>query len=315
MTIGEQKVNIKGNRKAGPVRAGRPPAAASDTMPAMPRTAVAVFQSFRKPVLDLWPYFSRPELLERWLGTADFELEVGGELQASLWNGDLVRGRVLALAPPSRLGLAWRGEGPDTERDVRIEVERQGPACRVRVEQEDPGSDAERAHASAWWAGALGALRVAADGGDGREWGDGLPVVLRAPLGRAASDVWPLLSTARGLEKWLAGAERFEPEPGGSFRFVSRFQGHEVVEEGRIEAVESERLIALSWEWTGRGWEAPTQVELRLEPDPSGAALLIRHSGFGALAPSTRLEARRNYAAAWRDVMQDLKRLLAPGPS
>ena len=79
--------------------------------------------------------------------------------------------------------------------------------------------------------------------------------------------------------------------------------------------IEPERLVALSWEWMGQGWQATTRVELRLEPGASGAALVIRHAGFEALEPDQRLAARVNYAAAWRDVMHDLKRLVAPGPS
>lgn len=283
---------------------------------AMPPTDVVVLRAFRDPVLSLWPYLTRPELIERWLGPGEIELEPGGELQATLWSGDLVRGEVLALAPPNALDLAWSAEGPDSESRVRLRLEHAGPGCRIRVEQADPGSEVERAHACAWWGGALDALHAASTGSDrAREWGDSLPIVLRAPLARAAADVWPLLSTAAGLEKWLAGAHRFEAEPGGAFRFVSRFQGNEVVEEGRVEAIEPERLVSLSWEWIGQGWEAPTKVELRLEPDATGAALVIRHSGFEALGPETRLPARRNYAAAWRDVMQDLKRLVAPRPT
>lgn len=282
----------------------------------MPPTDVAVFRSFRDPVLAVWPYWSRPELLDRWLGTTDVELEAGGSFQATLWNGDVVRATILSAAPPSRLDLAWRGEGPDAALTVRVRLEHQGPGCRVAVEEEDPGSDLERAHACAWWRAALDALRAAVDGiSDAHRWGDRLPIVLRAPLAREASDIWPLLSTASGLAKWLASAERFDPAPGGAFRFVSRFKGTEIVEEGRVEALEPERLIALSWEWMGQGWQAPTRVELRLEPDPTGTALVIHHSGFEALEPEQRLAARVNYAAAWRDVMDDLKRLVAPGPT
>ena len=281
----------------------------------MPPTEIAVLRSFRDPVLALWPYFSRPDLMERWLGQAEVELVPGGDFHAALWNGDVVRGQVLAFAPPNRLQLAWHAEGPDSNSRVMILLEHAGPGSRVRIEQDDPGNEIERAHGCAWWRAALEALHAAVGGADAREWGDALPIVLRAPLARSATDVWPLLSTAAGLEKWLAGAPRFEAEPGGAFRFVSRFQGSEVVEEGRIESIEPERLVALSWEWTGQGWEAPTRVELRLEPDATGSALLVRHSGFEALVPERRLAARRNYAAAWRDVMQDLKRLVAPGPA
>lgn len=282
----------------------------------MPPTDVAVHRSFRDPVLAVWPYWSRPELLERWLGTADLELEAGGVFQASLWNGDQVRASVIATAPPNRLDLAWRGEGPDAETTVRIRLEHEGPGCRVAIEQADPGSDAERSQACGWWSAALDALRAAVNGGsDAHRWGDALPIVLRTPLAREAADIWPLLSTAPGLEKWLATSERFDPSLGGAFRFVSKFKGTEIVEEGRVEAVDPERLVALSWEWMGQGWQAPTRVELRLEPDPSGTALVIRHMGFEGLAPEQRLAARLNYTAGWRDVMQDLKRLVAPGPT
>lgn len=284
-------------------------------MPAMPPTDMAVFRSFRDPVLTVWPYLSRPELLERWLGPAEIHLALDGEFHASLWNGDRVRGRVLTVAPPSRLELAWRAAGADAERRVTMTLEHQGPGCRIRVEQEDPGSDVERAHFFVWWREALDALRGAVDGCDAHHWGDTLPIVVRAPLAREADDIWPLLSTSNGLEKWLAGAQRFDGVPGGSFRFVSRYQGREVIEEGRIEAIEPAHLVALSWEWVGQGWPVPTCVELRLEPDPSGAALLVRHSGFEALEPLPRLAARTNYAAAWRDVTEDLRRLVAPGPT
>jgi uncharacterized protein YndB with AHSA1/START domain len=279
-------------------------------------TSVAVYRSFPDPVPALWPRLSRPELLERWLGPAEIEIAVGGDMQATLWNGDVVKGSVTAVAPPNCLDLSWRGLGPDTETFVRIRLEHAGPGSRIRVEQDDPGSESERAYAQVWWREALEALASSMENGrDAHEWGDTLPIVLRAPLARTSADVWPLLSTAEGLEKWLAGAERFEPAPGGAFRFLSRFQGTEVIEEGQVVAIEPERRVALDWEWTGQGWDALTRVELRLEPDAAGAALVLSHSGFEALAPEKRLAARRNYAAAWRDVLFDLRRLVAPRPA
>jgi uncharacterized protein YndB with AHSA1/START domain len=275
--------------------------------------ALAVYRSFRDPVLAVWPHLSRPELLERWLGATDIEVAVGGEVKAVLWNGDSVTGEVLAVAPPSGLELTWRAQGPDTQTRVRIRLEHMGPGCRVRVEQDDPASDVEREHGRRWWREALEALRTSVvENRDAHQWGSGVPIVLRAPLGRTAADVWPLLSTGQGLEKWLAGADRFDATVGGSFRFSSRFKGTEVIEEGRIAALEQERLVALDWEWMGQGWDAPTRVELHLATHDSGAALVLAHLGFDALEPETRLEARRNYASAWRDVLQDLKRLVAP---
>ncbi len=278
-----------------------------------PMPALAVYRSFRDPVLAVWPHLTRPELLERWLGASEMEVAVGGEFSSTLWNGDRIAGEVLTVAPPSCLEVAWRAPGPDTETRVQIRLEHMGPGCRVRVEQDDPATDVEREHARRWWQEALEALRISVvENRDAHQWGSGVPIVLRVPLGRTAADVWPLLSTAQGLEKWLAGADRFDATVGGSFRFTSRFKGTEVIEEGRIVALDGERLVALDWEWMGQGWDAPTRVELHLAPHDSGVALVLAHRGFDALEPETRLEARRNYASAWRDVLQDLKRLVAP---
>ena len=277
---------------------------------------VTVFRSLRVPVLSVWPYLTHSDRIERWLGPAEIEVTASGELAADLWNGDLVRARIASLAPPNSLELAWRSNGFETQSRVRLRLEHSGPGSRVRLTHECLMSPVERDHAAAWWMEALGALRASIhEERDASAWGDMLPIVLRVPLGRTIEDVWPLISTGRGLEKWLARAERFDAEPGGVFRFASRYRGVEVIEEGHVESIEPGRLVALSWEWTGQGWDDVTRLELHLEQDEGGAALLLRHSGFERLAPEVRLAARRNYAAAWSEVLRDLRRLVAPGPA
>lgn len=282
----------------------------------MPPTSIALFRSLQQPTLAVWPFLSRPERMNAWLGSADIELAIGGEFTAALWNGDTVRGRVLKAAPPSKLELSWRRHpgGPDTR--ARLRLEGDGPGSRLNVSHEGLLSEAERAFQRAWWREALAALHDAADGGrDAHVWGATLPIVLRATFGRSVADVWPLLSTAEGVEKWIAHAERFEATPGGAFRFTSRYQGRDVVEEGRILEMDPGRRIALAWEWVGEGWEAPTRVEFFLEPEGNATALVVQHSGFEALSEERRLAGRRNYVAAWREVLADLKRLIAPVPA
>lgn len=279
----------------------------------MPPTSIALFRSLKPTVPVVWPYVSRPELLARWLGNVDLELTIGGEFSASFANGDAARGRVLTVAPPNKLDFTWRTHGFGPETRVRLRLEHDGAGARLNVSHEGLLSEAERKQARAWWKEALGALRATLhDGRDAHEWGAGVAIVLRVPLARTAADVWPLLSTADGIGKWVARADQFDAVPGGLFRFTSRYQGREVIEEGRIEAVEPERLIALSWEWAGEGWGAPTRLEFALEPDPQVAALVLTHSGFDGIAEEKRLAARRNYAAAWPEVAEDLRRLVAP---
>jgi uncharacterized protein YndB with AHSA1/START domain len=261
----------------------------------------------------VWLHLTRPELLARWAGTADLELRPDGDTRVDLWNGDGAVGRVLAVAPPVRLEIAWRPFGIGPESHVILRLEGDGPGSRLTVTHDGLHTEAERRHSRQAWKEALLALRHSIhENVDAHEWGDSVPVTLRVALPRAASDIWPLISTAAGLAKWVAQVDRFDGEVGGTFRFTSRYQGRDIVEEGRIDEIVPESRVLLAWEWTGEGWGATTRLELALEPEAAGTSLLINHSGFDRIDPTRRLKARRNYAAAWSEVASDLKRLVAP---
>ena len=276
-------------------------------------STISIFRSFRAPLGEAWRHLSRPELLSRWLGTTDIELTPEGTLAIELWNGDKISGTVQSLAPPIRLELQWRPSTLQPESVVTFLLEGDGPGSRLTVRQEGLPTEAEQGAARQMWKDALGALRTTLqEGTDAHEWGSELPVAARATIPRSPSDVWPLLATGAGIEKWVAHVERFEAEPGGAFRLTSRFHGHEIVEEGRVEEIAPESRIALSWEWMGQNWGGSTRVEFSLEPVGGGSSLLIFHSGFDRVAPEARAAARKNYAAAWPEVLAYLKRLVAP---
>lgn len=283
--------------------------------PQRPPDAARCHRGLRPPVSEVWRYLSRPELLRRWLGEADLELTIGGDFALHAWNGDIVRGHVLQSNPPSALALTWKPQGTGTESRVAIRLQGDGPGTRITVRHEGLSSEPERRQARRLWREVLGALRTALhEDRDAHEWGASLPIAVRAPLARSAADIWPLLSTAQGIEKWLAHVERFDGVPGGLFRFTSRHHGRQVVEEGTIELIAPESRVVLAWEWVGAEWGARTKVELSLEPDPSGSALLLLHSGFDKIAPEKAAIARREFAAAWPKVVADLRRFVAPLP-
>jgi uncharacterized protein YndB with AHSA1/START domain len=276
-------------------------------------TTISVFRSFRSPLPDVWIYITRPEHLARWLGRAELELLHDGEFRLETWNGDGATGRVIAVAAPVRLELAWRPSALSPESHVILRLEGDGPGSRLTVTHDGLKSEAERRAVRQMWKEALGALRsLLHDGTDGHEWGAAIPVTARAAIARPAPELWPLISTGPGIEKWVAHVEQFEGEPGGAFRLTSKFHGREIVEEGKIEEITPETRLALTWEWLGEGWGAPTRVEFSIETDPQGASVLIVHSGFERVAPERRLDARKNYVAAWPEVLGDLKRLVSP---
>ena len=279
----------------------------------MNASPVSIFRSFQKPILEAWAHLTRPELLALWLGRTELDLTTGAEFTIEHSNGDATRGHVLEAVPPIRLDLSCRSTPISPERRVTIVLEGDGPGSRATVLCHDLRGEAERQRERQFWVEALGALRtVLHEARDASVWGEGLPILARAALPRTSADLWPLIATGPGLDKWVAHVERFDAVVGGAFRLTSRFQGRQIVEEGRIEEIAPESRVALSWEWMGESWGAPTRVEFRIEAEPVGSSLSVIHSGFDRIAADRRLAARRNYAAAWPEVLVDLRRLVAP---
>jgi len=272
----------------------------------------SITRSFRSPVLDIWAHLTRPELLARWLGRGGLDLSRGGEFTIEHANGDTTRGHVIEAVPPVRLELSVRGSTTGRERGLTILLEGDGPGSRITIVEQDL-REIERTRQRRFWTQALAALRSAMnDVGDASSWGADVPVLARAVLPRAAADLWPLIATGPGLDKWVAHVDSFDAAPGGAFRLTSRYQGRQIVEEGRIEEITPESRVVLSWEWAGEGWGASTRVEFLIEPEAPGSSLSVMHSGFENVAADRRLAARKNYAVAWPDVLADLRRLVAP---
>ncbi|MDA0140438.1 SRPBCC family protein [Solirubrobacter deserti] len=102
----------------------------------------------------VFEYFTRPELIVRWMGEwAELEPEPGGRFALDI-TGHPVRGRYVALEPPHRLVFTWGYAGSDdvppgsTSVEVRLVAIDGG----TRVELEHRGLPAarEREHHIGW---------------------------------------------------------------------------------------------------------------------------------------------------------------------
>ncbi|HMI32360.1 MAG TPA: SRPBCC domain-containing protein [Candidatus Limnocylindrales bacterium] len=279
----------------------------------MEPTSFSHFRSFKSPVTAIWPCLTIPDRLGGWLGEADFDLAREGPILVKTRNGDVFEGRVMAAVPPARLEFAWRPFNFDPPSHVTWRLSGDGPGSRLTVTHDGLRSREERDHARLFWRESLDALARFADlSVPSSEWGGTHPVTIRAFMPRPAGDLWPLLSTAAGLAKWVANVEQFEAQPGSAFRFRSRYRGQDVVEQGVVQEIVPESKLKLSWDWVGEGWTAPTELLFALEPEEGGTSVLISHSGFDRIEPAAGLAARRNYATAWAEVLADLKQLLTP---
>lgn len=293
-------------------RFGARPACAT-MRPAMETTSFSHYRSFQSPASRIWPCLTVPDHLAGWIGEADLELGHDGTLSLKTWNGDAFQGRVIAAVPTARMEFAWRPFDFDPESHVTWRLGGDGPGSRLTVIHDGLRSREERDHARLFWRDALDALAKFADGeAPSPGWGGTHPVTVRALLPRTAADVWPVLSTAPGLAKWVANVEQFEAQPGSTFRFRSRYRGQDVLEQGVVQEIVPESRLRLSWEWVGERWAAPTEVLFALEPEAGGTSLLISHSGFERIEVAGGADTRRNYASGWAEVLADLKRLVSP---
>ena len=279
----------------------------------METTSFSHYRCFRSPASAIWQCLTVPDRMAGWLGEADFDLSRDGPLSLTTWNGDVFRGRILATVPTARLEFAWRPFDLEAESHVTWRVEGDGPGSRLTVRHDGLRSREERDHARLLWRDSLDALaRFADSGAPSMEWGGTHPVTMRALMPRTAADLWPSLSTAPGLARWIANVEQFEGQPGGAFRFRSRYRGQDVIEHGVVREIVPESRIKLTWELAGEAWAVPTELLFALEPEADGTSLLISHSGFERINVAGAVAARRDYASAWAGVLSDLKRLVAP---
>ena len=89
--------------------------------------------------------------------------------------------------------------------------------------------------------------------------------------------VWPLVSTADGLARWLDDAQ-LEPSVGGSVRLALR----DAVAIGTVLAVDPPQHVSFSFDWDGDPIGTPTVVAFDAIEHGEGTHLTMRHVGLPA---------------------------------
>jgi uncharacterized protein YndB with AHSA1/START domain len=121
------------------------------------------------PPEEVFAYFVRPELLVRWMGDyARLEAVQDGMFSVDI-NGVLIRGRYVALDPPSRIEIAWGEFGnkdmPPGSTRLIIELHAVGEGTVLELTHSGL-SIKEKAKHAIGWPHFLDRLAIAASGGD-----------------------------------------------------------------------------------------------------------------------------------------------------
>ncbi len=114
-------------------------------------------------------------------------------------------------------------------------------------------------------------------------------VELQAEVHASRDVVWPLLSTAVGLGRWLDAAE-FPSDVGGAIRLRMR----DAVAVGSLLAIDPPQHVSFTFDWEGDPIGRPTVVALDAIDHGEATHLTLRHVGLPA---GGQLEL---HAALWR---------------
>jgi uncharacterized protein YndB with AHSA1/START domain len=123
-------------------------------------------------------------------------------------------------------------------------------------------------------------------------------VELQVEVRALRADVWPLLSTADGLSRWLDGAD-FPAGVGGPIQLRMR----DARALGTLLAFDPPQHVSFSFDWDGDPIGQPTVVALDAIDHGNSTHLTIRHVGL----PGGRQ--RELHAELWRYWFQRLVRV------
>jgi uncharacterized protein YndB with AHSA1/START domain len=120
----------------------------------------------------IFPFFTEPELMVRWMGTeVEVDPQPGGIYRVDINARHVARGEFLEVSPPDRVVFTWGWESDDSpvrpgSSTVEVTLVGDGDHTIVRLVHRDlPTDDSAGAH-SAGWEHYLGRLEIAAAGGD-----------------------------------------------------------------------------------------------------------------------------------------------------
>jgi uncharacterized protein YndB with AHSA1/START domain len=97
-----------------------------------------------------------------------------------------------------------------------------------------------------------------------------------------AETIFPFLTDAEKMARWIGMSAALDPRPGGSFR-LDMGGGNVII--GEFLAVEPHQRVVFTWGWEGQGSAVPSgssTVEITLIPDGDGTLLRLRHLGLPA---------------------------------
>jgi uncharacterized protein YndB with AHSA1/START domain len=142
-------------------------------------------------------------------------------------------------------------------------------------------------------------------------------IELKAPVSR----VWRALTDYQEFGEWFRVKLDGPFVPGQVSRGHITHPGYEHVKwEAVVQTMDPERLFSFTWHPYGidsnvdYSKEAPTLVEFKLEPAPTGTLLRLTESGFDKVPSERRQEAFRMNEGGWEQQMKNIESHVSQKP-
>lgn len=106
----------------------------------------------------------------------------------------------------------------------------------------------------------------------------GLEVVREVRVDASPETIFPFLTDAAELVRWMGAEAELDPVAGGVYRVRI---AEPIVARGEFVAVEPHTRVAFTFGWEGEGQGVPpgsSLVEITLEPDGDATIVRLRHS-------------------------------------
>lgn len=120
-------------------------------------------------------------------------------------------------------------------------------------------------------------------------------------INASPQQVWPFVNTEAGMRQWWGEEMQYEPQVGGSVRFV----GHGANITGRVVELVPEKRLAFTFAVESPGWaEAftePTVITIDLVPEKGGTRVTLTHSGWENVREELFQRIFEDFQRGWAD--------------
>lgn len=254
-----------------------------------------------------WRALTERDSVRCWFGDLSETLRAGGSHRLDFGDGDFFAISGVTLEPPRSITYCWRFLGTSPIDSIAWSIAAEDGACRVTVTDTQSGrTPAGCDEMIEGWTDFLQRLQ------DYRLTGRSTRYAWRQEFG---GSIELAVEPARAFERLLSaeGQHRWLPWSGDAIAPGATLMMTDGAEPQRLRVGSVEQDGArLRFTLTYPAWRADTDCCIELQPWPSGALLVVTHTGWPAidLLPAEQAAQRARFGTLWTHALRNAKAFL-----